>query len=186
MTTVLFETHPDDGWLGASSLISVGLVHSLFTITKGGKEVPTVTMPLEKYKSIRYHEAANFASKFNLGGGCFDLEDGSLMNQQKEMLDNTLRQLRLDNNYTFLLPSPNEKHSDHYATSLLTSELLKRGKVIWYGINESIPNPTVAIPVNLRQKMKQFEEFYPSQKKIRKVMTFPDYETFLVVENCRT
>jgi LmbE family N-acetylglucosaminyl deacetylase len=171
MTVVVIEPHPDDCFLGCYSLLKLGMVDRIITVSKGDivpKKLQSKYTPQE-FSKIRFEETRDVCKRFGVCDFWLDYPDGKLSEQKTAMGGSavafSISQLLHYDNVVFI-PSSYEKHPDHLFINKIFRELSFRVKgIMEYAVNSYIPDYTTNMTSKVFPfKMKEFFEFYPSQK----------------------
>ena len=157
---IAIEPHSDDVFLGCYSLLKLGLINKVITVSDGGTVPEGVNIEYEDYIDIRYRETVNFREMFNLGGSYLWYDDGELDKDFTKIQEEISNYVKPGD--TIFLPSYSEKHPDHKTISKL---IFPDCNVIEYSIS-TIPDNLEGFTFTqfrFKEKMKLFKKLYPSQ-----------------------
>ncbi len=163
MVVILLEPHSDDGFLGCSTLLKLGLIDSIITISDSAKIPSGMSVDKDLYKGMRLEEAKVCAERFGCTHLCLDYPDGELENFQPEIMSDLI--YSIPRGSKVFVPSYEETHPDHLALANIVGMLSehKTLDIVWYAVSRKFRSPTISIKVDLKDKLKLFEELYPSQ-----------------------
>ena len=163
---IIIEPHPDDAYLGCSSVLKQGIVKKIITVTT--------------CESGRLTETQKCAEKFKVTElECLNFEDGKVLNNLN-FLEISLRNVlhfHPGEEPVVYIPSLWERHLDHKAVSFVGLMVCQAFNIkpIMYSVWDKMPN-CQKIPINLSEKTKEFEELYPSQVELSEIIQ--PYEEF--------
>lgn len=160
---IIIEPHPDDAFLGCSTLLQLGVIDSIITLSSGGIVPEGLSYAKDLWLDMRLNESEVCAQKFGVTIYNLDFPDGELIKCQPTILAELAK--IIPNNSRVFVPHYNDPHPDHLTAGAVIGMLyeMKHLEIVWYAVSKKIPNPTVSYKVDFAKKMKLFEEVYPSQ-----------------------
>jgi LmbE family N-acetylglucosaminyl deacetylase len=161
---IIIEPHPDDAFWGCFSLLKLGLIDGVITVSDGGllpgKYLNKISV--EEYTKTRLEENQNMAKYFGITNlVSLGFPDGLL----EMYLPLIQKSINIPGGVTIYLPHLRERHSDHRAVSQLK---FPGCKIIEYCVWDWIPDYDVHMSSSeqFRFKKQLFKQLYPSQYKI--------------------
>lgn len=145
----IVEPHPDDAFLGCSFVLKQGNVTKIITVTGTEK--------------TRQEETLKCATKYGVEEVEFlELDDGKLI-LNLDLLEICLHG-SIPPKSTVYIPSLWENHMDHKAVAFIGLKVCQQFEInpVMYSVWNRIPH-CKKIPIDLKGKIKEFQELYPSQ-----------------------
>ncbi len=164
MDITIVEPHPDDAFLGCSSVLKQGNVTKIITVTGTEK--------------TRQEETLKCATKYGVEEVEFlELDDGKLISNL-DLLEICLHGSIPPKSVVYI-PSLWENHMDHKAVAFIGLKVCQQFEInpVMYSVWGRIPYCKKRVLVSLEEKTKEFIELYPSQQEISPIIQ--PYEEFL-------
>lgn len=158
---IIIEPHPDDALLGCFSLLNLGMIDKIITVTDG--EASPLNIEKDKhYKGLRKSEAFECANYFDVSWTSLGLPDGKLI-YHMDKLKLGLRSVICAND-TIFIPNIQEKHLDHKVVGIVGISLCIKNTIM-YSVLKDVYPPNMHVFTYLEERRELVKKLFPSQWK---------------------